>query len=323
MIDDKLMRDISNYILRKTGKLYFKDIKKAGNNLLVTCPYHKNANERKPSCGIRINPGNSVPIGTMSCFSCEKTTSLDKCLKDILGNLYDESEIESLFHLKVELAKSYFQPIQKEAIFDIPNINLVNKVSYNKYSKLNKEALEYLHNRNINDDIIKKYDLGYDNVNKHILFPIMDKNKNILALGRRSINNKIYRYPPNFIKPIYGIAQLEYPIRYLWICEGPFNVWTLSQYNKQAVGLLGTGTDTQRKQLLNIKCDGYVLALDPDEAGRKGKEKIINYLLENHRYNINICIFPIGKDVNNLNKEEFSKLQVINYKTYLNNKNIY
>lgn len=50
--------------------------------------------------------------------------------------------------------------------------------------------------------------------------------------------------------------------------SGPFNLWSLTQWKRQGVALLGTGTQNQYKQLLELDCKNYILALDPDEAGR-------------------------------------------------------
>ena len=58
------------YIQSKTGILYFKDIKKTSDDLMVTCPFHKNGQESKPSCGIKIRTDEKGSVGTVHCFSC-------------------------------------------------------------------------------------------------------------------------------------------------------------------------------------------------------------------------------------------------------------
>ena len=118
------------------------------------------------------------------------------------------------------------------------------------------------------------------------------------------------------VKPLYGIYELPRFIRYLWIVEGPFNLWSLRGWNKPGVALLGTGTESQYKQLLNVPCEGYVLALDPDEAGMKGTYKLGEFLLNNHKYNINVSLIPTGKDVNDLQEDEFKNIQVVSYKQW-------
>lgn len=52
-IDVELIERIRDYLKRKTGKLYFKHIRKTPDNIQVTCPFHKGGQENKPSATIR------------------------------------------------------------------------------------------------------------------------------------------------------------------------------------------------------------------------------------------------------------------------------
>lgn len=87
------------------------------------------------------------------------------------------------------------------------------------------------------------------------------------------------------------------------------------------MALLGTGTDYQYEQLLKISCEGYVLALDPDEAGIKGTYKLGEFLQQHNKRNINVSLIPYGKDVNDLQEEEFKNTQVVTFNQWkkLNN----
>ena len=95
--------------------------------------------------------------------------------------------------------------------------------------------------------------------------------------------------------------------------EGPFNLWSLYQWGKTGIALLGTGTEYQYKLLSQIKCKGYVLCLDPDSAGRNGTRKIIDYLLKHKKKNIFVTLMPEGKDVNDLTEDEFKNVEVVKY----------
>ena len=100
--------------------------------------------------------------------------------------------------------------------------------------------------------------------------------------------------------------------------EGPFNLFSLSQWGKNAVALLGTGTDYQYQLLSEVKCNGYVLCLDPDNAGRNGIRKIIKYLLKKKKRNIYVALLPDGRDVNDLTKEEFENIEIVSYIDFWN-----
>jgi DNA primase len=147
-------------------------------------------------------------------------------------------------------------------------------------------------------------------------FPIRNKYRQCLGIGRRDISKKRYIYPINFIKPLYGIYELPTKIQNLWIVEGPFNLWSLHQWRKNGVALLGTGTKLQYEELLNVDTNNFILALDPDEAGRNGTKKIIQFLLQHHKYNIYVALIPEGKDVNDLTENEFNGVEVVPYKVW-------
>lgn len=319
LIDEKTILQLRDYLKLKTGKYYFKDIRTSGNNIQLTCPFHKNGQENKPSASIRITEGPNTFIGNFNCFTCKKSMSIDTMVKRILGPLYNEDEVESKFQFKTILAKSeIINQNQHIELFKLPEIN--NKDNSLEYQlKEYRYYTSYLKDRRINEETANKYDIGYDHYARQITFPIRDIYKNCLAIGRRSIDKKQYYYPFDFVKPLYGRYELSKLIVNLWIVEGPFNLWSLSQWDKQGVALLGTGTRKQLDELLEIKTKNYVLALDPDPAGKNGTKKIIDFLLEHNKYNIYVALIPKGKDVNDLTHEEFKNVEVVNYNNWLRN----
>ena len=51
--------------LRANSINYLKDIKDGPENVMLTCPYHKGGQERRPSMGVKKTDG------TCHCFTCE------------------------------------------------------------------------------------------------------------------------------------------------------------------------------------------------------------------------------------------------------------
>lgn len=305
-IDVELIESLRDYIKIKTGKLYFKHIKKLPDNIMITCPFHKQGQENKPSCGIRITEDTLSSIGTVHCFSCGETMSISQMVQRILGDLYDEDDVEARFGLKILSAQAVLSQPTKLNLFEIPNTNYVTEDILRTY----RHYHPYLAKRGISEKTANIYDLGFDAENRQITFPIRDIYRHCLAVGRRSIDKKEYRYPPGFIKPLYGVYELDDSLRYLWIVEGPFNLWSLKEWGKQGVALLGTGTEKQLKQLLTIKCKGYVIATDGDDAGRKSAEKIKKFL-QSFNKTVHIAQLPDGKDINDLTHDEFRQMEVI------------
>lgn len=72
VLNEQLLEDIREYVKIKTGKLYLRNIKRTGDNIMITCPFHKDGQERRPSCGIRLTPDEYSSIGTVHCFTCRR-----------------------------------------------------------------------------------------------------------------------------------------------------------------------------------------------------------------------------------------------------------
>lgn len=74
--------------------------------------------------------------------------------------------------------------------------------------------------------------------------------------------------------------------------------------------MLGTGNSYQIQQLQELGVHEFILAFDPDEAGRRATAKLKRALKS-------VAIvwefegIPIGKDINNLSLEEFNALTLV------------
>lgn len=313
LINEDYIRRIRDYLKIRTGKLYFKYIRYMNDNIQVTCPFHKDGQENKPSATIRVTNSEKASAGLFSCFTCHEAMMLDDMIAKILGPLYDANDVEKNLQISSIIFKSSFIKPKKEYLFNIDKPDYISSSVINQF----KYYHPYLESRHINKDIADLYDLGFDKVNNQIIFPIYNIKHKCVGLGRRGILQKVYRYPNGMQKPLYGLYELDQFLNYVYIVEGPFNLWSLRQWGKQGVALLGTGTEYQYNQLLDIKCKGFVCALDPDEAGIKGTNRIIHFLLNKHIKNIYVTILPIGKDVNDLNEQEFKQLPVLTYREWL------
>lgn len=311
-VDEDLIRSMQSYLFVKTGIHYFGRIKVTPKDIMVSCPFHKQGQERKPSFGIKRFTDDSGYAGTCHCFSCGVTTDLQNMLKDILGALYDDYEVNTRFNFSAFTIQNI---INKPTTVQFALPKKVDVVNENLLKQF-REYHPYLAQRGVSENTAKMYDIGYDAVNQHITFPIRDIHNRCIGVGRRYILKKEYYYPPKMVKPLYGLYELEYPIRTLYVVEGPFNLWSLAEWKKKGVALLGTGTLYQYEQLKDIKCDYIILALDPDDAGRKGTFKLGKYLNEVNRKNIYVADLPDGRDVNDLSFDEFRQVEVLTFKEW-------
>ena len=124
MIDEQYITNLRTYIKDKIGILYFKDIKRTQDNIMVTCPFHKGGQENRPSASIRINSSDRASEGLFHCFNCGESMMLSQLVEHLLGSLYNEDEVESLFGLKTLQLQSAFQEARQTIELFLKNLNM-------------------------------------------------------------------------------------------------------------------------------------------------------------------------------------------------------
>lgn len=306
----------------------FHTLKQTQQHIQFNCPFHKGGQERKPSCGITIcdikrGDGSVVPAGTVHCFTCGYTGSLPEMISGVFGH-----KDAGIFG--IEWLRKNFLTVTVEHRNQL-NLNLSRTVEKQEKKYVPEEELDtyrythpYMYKRKLTDDVIEMFDVGYDKdfvLKKQdggeshlrcITFPVRDETGGTLFVARRSVDTKFFHYPSGAEKPVYGIYELSkidpYPKEVI-ICESIINCLTCFGYGKYAVALNGTGTPFQYSQLLKLPVRKYILALDPDAAGNKGRAKLRKAL--SGKKMVTEYIIPEGKDINDLTKEEFDNLQEI------------
>lgn len=267
--------------------------------IMVTCPYHKNGQERKPSAQIREKDG------LFYCFTCKETHSLP----DMITHCLHENGWNWLLKnfSSVEISERH---IELDFSRETPKQEFVDKSQLAKY----RFTHPYMFKRKLTMNIIKKFDIGYDKETNCITFPVKDKKGNILFFARRSVATKFFSYTKGAEKPLYGIYEIYREmshgkdIKEVYITESIINCLTLWTWGYYALALNGTGSYAQIEELKKLPFRTIILALDPDNAGRTGTAKI-QKALKNHKF-VKTVEIPEGKDVNDLTKEEFLKCKV-------------
>ena len=286
-------------ILNRIDKLDV--IEKKGNDIRVTCPIHSDGHERTPSCDILTEDKNGVIAGTVHCFGCSYKASIVKFIADCLNISY-KSATEWLINIS---DWDYL-----EATRDIEEIDICNNASNTKYvpcvSLDELKQYDYVHpymfERKLTDDIIKRFDVGYDPKTDSLTFPVYVDGK-CQIVCKRSVSKHRFEMPEMDEKPIYGLDYVTGTE--VIVCESIINALTCYAYGKEAIALLGTGSDKQYKILNNLNIRNYILAFDGDNAGRSGAKRFIK--------NINTALItemhlPENKDINDLSREEFDEL---------------
>lgn len=290
------------------GKLKRIDSPK-GDNIRVTCPVHKNGLEDKPSCDIYIGNSDKVIWGTTHCFAC-----------GFKGQLYDF--VAEAAEQTVAWAKKWLTQNFTEQVLESDNIAIDEPINLNNRKKANKTLSEsildkfqswhpYMQKRKLSREVCKKFDVKYDPVTECIVFPVRDINGKLKFLTRRSVNSKLFIIDENVEKEVYLLDNIiKNNIKEVYVCESQINALTLESWGYPAIALLGTGSDYQYELLSKSGILKYNLCFDGDEAGLKGVSRFIKNMTKAF---ITVVSIPNKKDVNDLSKEEFDKLDRIEY----------
>jgi DNA primase len=273
------------------------------NNIRCICPIHSGGHERTPSCSILLESKGDIAPGTVHCFGCGYRASLVKFISDCLNISYRKAKEWLLGAVEYSIVESNrdISDIALEGQFSASNNNW-SEVTLDELRKYDY-VHEYMFKRKLTDDIIDKFEVGYDPILDAITFPVYVDGICRLVCKRR-VKFKRFEMPPINPKPIYGLDYLT--DNEVIVCESVINALTCWSYGKQAVALFGTGSDWQIEQLNKIPQRHIVLALDGDEAGRKGTTRLIKGLTNKI---VTVLKIPNGKDINDLTKEEFDNLE--------------
>lgn len=288
--------------LHINGVERFAKIVPGPRNIQTNCPFHHEGQERKPSFGI------STKDGVCHCFACGWAGSFAEMVSNVFGyndgGIYGSRWLIKNF-LTVEISN------RNDIDLDLSRSKKKESVQYVSDEELDSYRVyhPYMWERKMTPEVVDIFDIGYDRNTQCLTFPIRDEKGNCLFVARRSVNTKFFHYPNNVAKPVYGLYELRQLEKYpdtIIICESMINAITCWVYGKYAVALNGTGTKSQIKQLKYMPNREFVLALDPDDAGEHGRERLRKGLTNKI---VTEYVIPEGKDINDLSKAEFDNLQ--------------
>ncbi len=296
----------------------------SGDHIQITCPYHSNGMERKPSAGLRKSDG------IFHCFACGEVHSLQEVISycfghydDLIGKWGWQWLLRNFATVEVEERKD----VEIDCSRNNSGVRNMGSVVHEKF--VTEEELDkyryihpYMYKRGLTDEVIEMFDIGYDRDMQAITFPVRDIHGNCLFIARRSVKTKFFNYPEGVEKPLYGLyeyynhAEGEYGAKHcidcsqVIVCESMLDALSFWTVDKCAVALNGLGNELQFEQLRNLPCREIILATDMDERGLAARERIRKNL--NNTKLIAEYFFPKGrKDANDCTKEELKNLQKI------------
>lgn len=331
--------DIKQVVERLSDMGFFRIKKVTGDWYTIYCPFHKDGNERKPSCGIslkdNVSDGKVRRAGHLNCLTCHESMPLSVAVKRLSDKVslsepewewikenvpgFDENaEYESDDLVPSSMVKSLQSKYALNYLYSLSSSNKTQEYVSEEELEGYRFTVPYMYERGLTDEIIERYDIGFDanhvpyNRKKPVpcvTFPVRDRKGRCLFIFRRSVEGRYFNYPTGVEKPLYGLYELNPKAQTVVVCESAFNMMTCVRHGYDCVALFGTGNSLQVRQLMELGVKRFVLALDPDDAGEHATEKLRKKLCKVAFVSV-MKGFPDGKDLNDLTEEEFSNLYI-------------
>lgn len=195
-------------------------------------------------------------------------------------------------------------PVEKHEKQFETNYKLMNKFRRDMID----DAFEYLYDRDLSDNEINQWKIGFDKNENRIVFPLLDSYNNVLGFNKRLVCketkgiNKKYVHSPDseiFKKSnfLYGAHDIDKTFDYIILSEGVFDVILARKYGlKNTVCALGTSLSDYQMDLLAKYNKEVIVVYDNDEKGIKTMKKIMP-LLAAKNISAKLLILPEGKDL--------------------------
>lgn len=319
--------------LQASGVERFYKIIDSGDDIMTCCPYHKDGQERRPSCGIRKSDG------LLHCLACGKTVGLDEMIANCLG--YNDPLVgyrwltSNFLTVEVNEREAITLDLARNNVSNTRNVlDSANTDKHNLF--VTEEELDsyrythpYVYKRGLTDEIIELFDIGYDKKTDSITFPVRYWGSinfgACMFVARRQVKTKRFDIPKGVEKPLYGTYEIwnmltqDYfsdkkegiiGVEEVYVCEGLFDALRLWCNGKCAVAGFGClFSDYQLTQLEGLPTRKLVLATDADKAGLEARQKI-RKAVKNKL--ITEVILPKGrKDIGECTDEEIQNLQEV------------
>lgn len=149
-------------------------LEKKGNDYKGLCPFHNDSN---PS--LSVSPAKKI----YKCFSCNEAGNAVRFIEKIKNVNYIEALkiLADKYNVKMDIKENpLFEKFKKGYSIMKEATNVYE--FYLKNTIEGKEALEYLYNRNLSDDIIKRFNIGLSSRKDNIICKTMLESNNYLPL---------------------------------------------------------------------------------------------------------------------------------------------
>ena len=265
---------------------------------LIFCPYHNNW--RTPAAEV------DKELGLFYCFSCGASANLQDLVMKISGRKYYEAlRLISDKEVKTSLVKNIDDALGKADIVEFDQ-ELLGRLHDSAVGM--EKPSNYLVYRNINENSVDKFKIGYSENQDMITVPVHSTDGVAMGFVGRSIEGKSFKNSKGLqkSKTLFNVHRVK-ASPYVFIVESSFDAIRLDQAGVPAVASLGSSVSSSQAKLLDKYFNVVYIVPDADEAGEEMVAKLQKTLGEKViRLNL-----PEGvKDVGDLSNEQIEKLRV-------------
>lgn len=306
-------------------------LKQSGTNFKGICPFH---GEKTPS--FMVNRERQI----YRCFGCGEAGDMFQFVMkqenidfpNALRILADKAGV--ILPEKHKPGSKRSNGIEKPSLYTVNN--LATKFFHQVLieHKFGREGLDYLHGREVNDESIKRFAIGYaptqntaiqsmlqkytistpmiraagspDRFRDRIMFPFRDVIGQVVGFSGRALHQQMPKYLNTadtelFHKNryLYGLYEAKKNIataEKIVLVEGQLDLILAHQVGTNcAVATSGTALTHDHLRVMRRYSDRLYLALDSDAAGNKATERAIGLALE-HDFTVSVVVLRDGTD---------------------------
>tara|TARA_R110000824_G_scaffold145924_4_gene314481 strand:- start:2855 stop:3763 length:909 start_codon:yes stop_codon:yes gene_type:complete len=240
---------------------------------IIHCPFHEDGRQ---SCSINIEKGMWI------CFAGCGQGSLKSFIWKLSGKPWHEIRVEFEspdlgFDFETDF-NNFLDDLAREIEPELTGsyIQDVKTVSSNEVWTYEIPSDHWIYKRGFQASTLITWDCQSNKYND-LIIPCKNRvGKDLGWISRRVQANPKYLYSKGFqkSKTLFGLNRLPKTVDTLIIVEGALDCMWLDQHGYTAVGILGAMMSKAQVALVSaIQPTEIILALDNDEAGRKGISK--------------------------------------------------
>lgn len=233
---------------------------------IIFCPFH--VNNRTPAGEI------DKERGTFFCFACHHVADLVEFVMHQTGRTY----FESVRFIKSKETESNLQQDVLKKLEEKPMYVPYDSVMV---QRLNMAALEsprartYFDGRNISEQSIKKFELGYSENQDMVTIPVHSPDGILVGFVGRSVEGKDFKNTPKLPKSkvLFNLHRIK-SAKSIYVVESSFDAIRLDQCGFPAVATLGSNVSNIQIDLLRKYFNDIIVIADNDQAGKEMTKKL-------------------------------------------------